>query len=68
MAKCHVVQELRAYALQRLHPAKMMLGKASPLFLFKQYFISEFTSMIQYIQMYSGTGFDSKQCIDVDIT
>ena len=28
MAKCHVVQELRAYALKRLHPAKMMLGKA----------------------------------------
>ena len=27
---------------------------------FKQYFISEFTSIIQYIQMYSGTGFDSK--------
>ena len=29
-------------------------------FKFKQYFISEFTSIIQYILMYSGTGFDSK--------
>ena len=28
--------------------------------LFKQYFISEFTSIIQYILMYSGTGFASK--------
>ena len=32
----------------------------SKLFKFKQYFISEFTSIIQYILMYSGTGFDSK--------
>ena len=28
-------------------------------FKFKQYFISEFTSIIQYILMYSCTGFDS---------
>ena len=29
-------------------------------FLSAKYFISEFTSTIQYILMFSGTGFDSK--------